>query len=174
MKTPKRIIDLLTERSNYLTLAENNLDKALFKYQEKLLNDYFKIIIPMLEVDASGNLVDSLKNSRLLQTTEKLYQGFLKDNKYKFGEDISGVFDKTASLNDKYFLSTISQTSQTFFGPLAAITKAKINARMGLSGGSIVGGSFLDRLFANDDLIMSLKKFMASAVTGRMKQKDFL
>ena len=46
--------------------------------------------------------------------------------------------------------------------------------RLGLAGGDIIGGGFLETLIKNEGLLLELKQFMAQAVTAQVRTKDFI
>ncbi len=108
MKTPKRINELLEIRSQYLTSISDKLDKEIVAYQRKFLDKIYSEIIPLLEVDARGRIVENLANMRLLQSIEKVMKDFTRDNKYKLGAAITKRIDKISALGNSYFLESLS------------------------------------------------------------------
>ena len=46
--------------------------------------------------------------------------------------------------------------------------------RLGLAGGDIIGGGFIETLIKNEGLLLELKQYMAQAVTAQVRTKDFI
>ena len=172
MKTPRRINDLLIAKEKYLERAEALLDKSIVRYQAKLLSEYLQTIIPLLAVDEAGNILDNRNNSRLLQTTDKVFREFTKTNKIIIGGSMVKAFDNIARLGKKYFFETL--TPPSFFDDVVKATQVLIDARLGIAGGNIVGGSFIDKLITNEELLMSLKNYMARSLSERTPVKSFV
>ena len=174
MRTPKRISDLLDIRSQWLDAAQGKLDSKILSYQQRLLDKILQEVIPALEVDASGNIKENLANIRLLQTLEKVIKDFTRDNKYVLGADIAKSMDKIATLGNKYFIESLGDELSAMFPKIIADTKKLIDLRLGIKGGKIVAGEFLDKVITSDELMTTIKQYLSKAITGKMPRKQLL
>ena len=59
------------------------------------------------------------------------------------------------------------------FEAVSLLTSKKLGMRLGLEGGKIVRGGFLESVLQNQSLGLELKNFMARAITSQSPMKDF-
>ncbi len=173
MKLPKRINELLKRKDEFLSRSEISLNTRLRKMQDLLVAKVTEEIIPQLDIE-KGLIRNTLKNYRLLASLDKVYTDFQKGQRIPFVEEVGGTTAKITALNKEYFRVMMGLELPEVFEKVATSAATKIGMRLGLEGGKIVGGGFFDTLIKNESLLLDVKQFMAQAVTGQFRMKDFV
>lgn len=76
--------------------------------------------------------------------------------------------------NVSYFEVMMGLETPKLFTKVAENAAKKIGMRLGLEGGKLVSGGFLETLTKNEALLLDLKQFTAQAVTGQFPMKDYI
>jgi hypothetical protein len=173
IKLPKRISEVLTRKDDFIAKREVMLDKTSMKMQEQMLAKVLSDIIPKLDTK-DGKILRTLKNYQLLGQLDKVYKDFEKVQRIAFVKEVGDTTKGLMLLSKGYFASTLVSTLPALFDKIAANAYAIMDMRVGLKGGEIVSGGFLETLIADNSLLTELKSFMAKSVSGQIRTKDFI
>jgi hypothetical protein len=173
MNLPRRIDDILKRKEQYLLNKEKSLNSVIGKMQVQLLNKVASEIIPKLDIE-NGVIKSTLKNYQLLQSLDKMYKDFGEVQRLAFVSEIGKATNGIASLNKSFFSISMGLELPELFEKIVKDTSTKIGMRLGLAGGDIVSGGFLETLIKNDSLLLELKQYLAQAVTGQVSTKNFI
>lgn len=173
MRLPRRISEVLKKRDEFIERGDARISKYIRKMQSTLITHLTSEIIPKLNV-VEGRTTNSLNNYRLLTHLNKVYNDFNRGQRIPFANEVTTILDGITKLNIGYFEVTMGLEQSAMFEAIAAETTKKLMLRVGLDGGKIVAGGFLDTLVNNETLLLEIKNFTAQAVTGQVKTKDFI
>jgi hypothetical protein len=173
IKLPKRISEVLTRKDDFILKREVMLDKTSMKMQEQMLAKVLSDIIPKLDTN-NGKILRTLKNYQLLGQLDKVYKDFEKVQRIAFVKEVGDTTKGLMLLNKGYFAVTLGASLPALFDKVAVDAYAIMDMRIGLKGGEIVSGGFLETLIADNSLLTELKSFMAKSVSGQIRTKDFI
>ena len=162
MKVPRRINDILRRQSEYIESRTGELGTIILKYQDRLLREINQKIIPELEV-VNGVIVDSVRNMRLLQSLDKVYEEFGRKNYPIVARHVIDTTDKIKSLSKDYFSISLGVELPDYFDKAIKTSSDLIDMRIGAD----VSGGFLPKLIKNDALLQSVKAVFAKGIIAR-------
>lgn len=171
MKLPKRISDILKKKEAFIDSQRSKLESSVVKQQSKLFNDIVAELIPALDVK-DGVIQESAKNYRLISVLDKTYRDFQVSSANVFLGDIVRATSKIASISKNYFqvLGNVPER----FDAIVESTNKLINLRLGLDGGKLVRGGFLQSFFDSNTIGTDLKQMTSRAVTSNINLKDYV
>jgi hypothetical protein len=173
MKIPKRIADLLKRKQEFIDASRDKLEKSVIKLQGQLLSDIISNLIPELDIK-DGMIQDNVKNYRLLSVLDKTYRDFqVVSNKIVLSQ-IVNTTAKIADLSQNYFSVMLSGNLPERFGQIVDKTNKLINLKIGLDGGKLQRGGFLQSFFDSNTIGTDLKQMTSKAVTSNMNMKDYV
>jgi hypothetical protein len=173
MKVPKKLSDLLREKQEYIDLHRGRMEKSVIKLQDRLLNEVIAEILPNLDVK-DGKILDTTKNYQILGDLDKVYKEFTAMSSSLMSSQISGVTTGLVNLGKNYFAVALTDDLGKRFDKVVLSTANKMNARIGLKGGEMVRGGFLDSFMKDQTLATQIKSFISKSVTGQIDTKDFI
>jgi hypothetical protein len=103
-----------------------------------------------------------------------VYKDFSTTQRLAFVSEIGDTARGLTTLNKQFFTVTMGASLPTTFGRILAATEKKMLMAIGIKGGKILGGGFLDSLSANTELLTSVKNLMSQSVTSQVSTKDFI
>jgi hypothetical protein len=173
MKLPKRIDEVLKKKDAWIASREGKLQTVVMKMQEQLLAKLMADIIPQLET-SGGKIRNTLKNYRLLNSLDKMYDEFNGVQRIAFVTEIGDTVKGIAKLNKNFFSVSLGVAVPDLFEDILKGAGALLDERVGLKGGQIIAGSFLEELISNRALLLDVKQFMSQAVTAQVPTKTFI
>ncbi len=173
IRLPRRIDDVLKRKDDFLAKREVMLNKTSMKMQEQMLAKVLADIVPKLDTK-NGKILRTLKNYQLLGQLDKVYKDFGKVQRPAFVKEVGDAINGLALLNKGYFAITLGASLPAMFEKIATDAAMIIDARVGLKGGEIIAGGFLETLIQDTSLLTELKNFMAKSVAAQVKTKDFI
>ena len=170
MRVPRRLSEILKQKQEFIDNNRDKLEKAVIKLQgqlqSKLLSD--------IDLDVSeGVIKDSVKNYRKLADVDKVFKDFEKLSEKTITSQVSNATSGLINLGQTYFEVALTYLAKTFEKTIKD-TAHKMNLRIGLEGGKIVSGGFLESLIKNNTLESAVKNFVSKAVTGQIDTKEFI
>lgn len=172
MKLPKRLSDILATKQAYLDLQRNKLEASVIRQQSKLFNDLISEIVPNLNIK-DGVIQETVNNYKQIAVLDKAYKAASLNANTVIFNQISRATTKIGKLSKTYFEAVIEPDMVKRFANVVAKTDRLINLRIGLDGGKMVRGGFIESLFTSNSMGVDLKKFTAKAITGHMNIKDY-
>ena len=173
MRLPKRIADIIQRKDEFIARREASLNKSVVRLQNMLISKLTREIIPMLDT-SGGKIRNTLRNYQLLQSLDRVYKDFSTTQRLAFVSEIGDTARGLTGLNKQFFTITMGDSLPATFGKILAATETKMLTAIGIKGGKILGGGFLDSLSANTELLTSVKNLMSQAVTSQVSTKDFI
>ena len=173
MRLPRRIEDVIKRKDEFIIRREASLDKSVVRLQNMLISKLTREIIPMLDVK-DGKIRNTLRNYQLLQSLDRVYKDFGTTQRLVFVTEIGDTARGLTMLNKQFFTVTMGAALPEKFGRILAATEKKMMTAIGIEGGKILGGGYLDSLSANTELIASIKNLMSQSVTSQVRTKDFI
>ncbi len=173
MRLPKRIADIIQRKDEFIARREASLNKSVVRLQNMLISKLTREIIPMLDT-SGGKIRNTLRNYQLLQSLDRVYKDFSTTQRLAFVSEIGDTARGLTGLNKQFFTITMGASLPATFGKVLAATETKMLTAIGIKGGKILGGGFLDSLTANTELLTSVKNLMSQAVTSQVSTKDFI
>ena len=172
MKVPKRINEIIKRKQAFIDTGRDQLEKSVIRLQSRLLDEYISLLIPELDIK-DGVIQESVKNYRLLSGLDKVYMDFAKVNIQPFLGDLISTTAGIAEMNTNYFQVMLSEIPDAFEKIVAATTK-KMNLRIGVEGGKMIAGGFLDSFMKDNTLSTQVKNYVSKSITGQIDTKDFI
>jgi hypothetical protein len=172
MKLPKRISEILDKKQAFIDLSRSKMESSVIKLQSKLFSDIVTELIPELDVK-DGLIQDTPKNYRLISILDKTYKDFQKVSTQSVLPQIIGTTSKIAGLTEGYFSVMLSGNLPARFDKIIEKTSNLTNARLGLEGGKMVRGGYLESFFNSNIIGTDLKQMTAKAVTSNVNLKEF-
>lgn len=172
MKLPKRISDILRRKQEYIDIQRNKLNNTIVKLQSQLLDDVIVTLIPELDVK-DGMILDTPKNLRLISVLDKTYKNFQTQSANIMLGNIIPATSKIADMSNKYFSVILTEELMRKFERITIKANKLINLRLGLDGGQLVRGGFLESFFNSNTIGTDLKQMTSKAVTSGMGMKEY-
>lgn len=173
MKIPRRIKEILDTKADIIAAANEKLQKEIIRNQSALLNEFMSEIIPMLDI-RDGVIIDTTHNYRVLSSIEKMLNDFFREYAKKMAGLIIEATSAIGVLSTDYFQISLRGEISASFEKIISSTTRKINLRLGVENGRIVGGGFLDSYLKDTSIGNTLKNYMSKAITGQINTKEFI
>lgn len=171
MKLPKRIADLLQRKQEFIDFQRTKLENSVVRMQSQLFADIIAELIPELDV-VDGVIQETAKNYRLLSVLDRTYRDFQSGANQKVLEQMFTGTTKIGSLNNAYYASILTDLPKRFDKVLAS-TEKLMNLRLGLDGGKLVRGGYLESFFNSNTIGTDLKQMTSKAITSGTGLKEF-
>jgi hypothetical protein len=173
MKLPRRIADILKQKQSFIDEQRAKMESSVVKLQSQLFNDIVSKLIPELDVK-DGLIQDNAKNYRLISVLDKTYKDFqTASSQVMFGQIVAGT-TKIADLSKNYFNSLMTGNLPERFDQVIEKTNKLINLKLGLDGGKLQRGGFLQSFFDSNTIGTDLKQMTSKAVTSNTDLKDYV
>jgi hypothetical protein len=173
MKLPNRLSDILKRKQEFINSQRTKLENNVVKLQSKLFNNIIAELIPELDVK-DGLIQDTPKNYRLLSILDKTYKDFQYSSSQFVLNQIVNTTSKIASLTTDYFAVVLVGDLPAKFDKIIESTNKLINLKIGLDGGKMTRGGFLQSFFDSNTIGTDLKQMTSKAVTSNMDMKDYV
>jgi hypothetical protein len=172
MKLPKRIAELLRRKQEFIDAQRDRLENTVIRQQSVLFNDMLNEVLPQLDVK-DGVIQETAKNYRLISSLDKAYKNFQLASNQIFLNQIVLNTAKISSLNETYFKVVLGSDITERFVSVIEKTNKLMNLRLGLDGGKLVRGGFLQSFFDSNTIGTELKQMTSKAITSNMNMKDY-
>jgi hypothetical protein len=173
MRLPRRIDEILKKKQEFIDFHRGRLENSVIKLQSDLLDKVIAEIIPSLDVK-NGLITDSEHNYRVLSEMDKVYKEFTNISSSLISKQMSGVTSGLVNLGKNYFTVALADNLSSRFDKIIDATASKMNLRIGLDGGQMVRGGYLDSFLKNQELGTQIKSYIAKSVTGQIDTKEFV
>jgi hypothetical protein len=173
MKVPTRITEILKEKQEFINKNRDKLEKSVIKLQDQLLSQVLAEVIPSLDVK-DGVILETTHNYRILADLDKVYKDFTKISTSLVGGQISTTNSTLIEFGKKYFTVVLGENITARFDKIVAGTAKLMNARIGLEGGEMVRGGFMESFLADKTLGMQIKNYVSKSITGQIDTKEFI
>jgi len=173
MKLPKRIADILKRKQLFIDRQRALMESSVVKLQSRLLSDIITDLIPGLDIK-NGLIVDNAKNYRLLSVLDKTYKDFRKVSNQTIFEQITTGTSVISAKSVEYFTVMLAGDLPGRFDKIVTKANKLINLKLGLDGGKLTRGGFLQSFFDSNTIGTELKNMTSKAVTSNMDMKDYV
>lgn len=173
MKIPRRIKDVLDRKQTFIDDQRAAMESSVVRLQQKLLNKIVAEIIPELDVK-DGLIIDTPKNLRLISELDKVYSDFQKVTQETILPQITKGTSEVSKLSKSYFEVMLGENLPKVFNKVVGNTNIITNLRLGLDGGELVRGGYLQSFFDSNTIGTELKQMTSKAVTSGMDKKEFI
>jgi hypothetical protein len=173
MKIPKRITDIISRKQGYIDSQRDKLEAKVIKQQSKLLSEIISQVVPELDLE-NGMIKETVKNYRTLSVLAVAYKNFQKGSSQTIFNQVVNATSKIAELNKNYFKTVLLSDVPKTFEKVIEATDKLMNLRIGLDGGKLVRGGFLESFFNENVLGTNLKQFTSKAITSNMDKADYI
>jgi hypothetical protein len=174
MKAPRRINDILKKRQELIDAGRIKLEKTVIKLQSNFLNEVIGDLIGKLQFDEYGNLKDIKSNYRVLGDFNKIFNNFQKIQQLAVIPQIVNTTYGLVELGKNYFALALTEDLGKRFDKVIEMTASKINLRVGLEGGKMVRGGFLESFMKDQVVGTQVKNYVAKSVVSQIDRKDFI
>jgi len=174
MRLPKRINEAAKKRQEFIDAQRMKLEKTIIKQQSVFLNEILSSIFAELDIDSAGNIRDTIRNYRLLSQFDKVFNSFNQLSSSVIGSDIINTTFGLVDLGRGYFAVALQNNMPARFDKVVTATANKMDLRIGLQGGKIVRGGFLESLFKNTTMANQVKDYISKSITGQISSKEFV
>jgi len=172
MRLPKRLNDILLRKQAFIDAERNRLEQSVVKLQSRLLDDIITEIMPALDV-RNGVILDTKNNYRLLADLDRIYKDFTKITADVVTENMSGAIGGIVDFGKRYFAISFVDLPVRFDKVISSAA-SNMNLRIGLDGGRMIRGGFLESLVKDTSLLTEVKNYVARSITGQIDTKDFI
>ena len=170
-KTPKRIFD---DKMDFLDNAENSLKKSASVAERWLFRRILEDIIPELQTDANGQIVNNATNVNIL--TNKLnsvFRTFGSTQNKELVTQILGDFQGISALNTDYFTTVTGRTADEFLSVKKRV-EVLMQRSLGIQAdGTIKPNSFISGITSNDAINEEIREIAVRNIQGGNTIKDF-
>lgn len=173
MRIPKRIIEVLKRKEDFINSNRDRIEASVIKAQEKLLNSLLSEIIPELDV-GNGIIKDSTHNYRLLSGLDKIYKDFTAISNALLVPQISKAITGINEIGRDYFKIVLNESMLLRFDKIVELTISKMSFRIGLKDGKSIPGGFLDSIIKDNSTLTAVKNYVSKSVTGQIDSKEFV
>jgi len=173
MKVPRRINDLVKAKQAFIDSQRTKLTASVAKLQEQLLTAILAEIIPRLETDPSGLILDTEANYRLISELDAIYRKYGMLTKGKVLKEVNSTFTAISDKDYDFLTITLGGDLPEKFREVAEATRKMTEFRFGVSGGRFVRGGFLEALMGEMNPL-ALKRHLAKLITSQVNTKDFI
>ena len=173
MKLPKRIADVLDKKQLFIDDQRAKMEASVIKLQTKLLNEIVSKIVPELDTK-DGLIIESPKNYRLISELDKTYSDFQRATTKTILPQIGEGTSEIAKMSKNYFEVMLSGKIPTAFEKIISTSNKITNLRLGLDGGTLVRGGFLQSFFDSNQIGTELKQMTSKAVTSGTPIKEYV
>jgi hypothetical protein len=173
MKIPRRITEINERKQLFIDSRRDQLEKSVIKLQSDLLNRLLMEVIPELDTK-DGMILDTTKNYRILTGLDKVYKDFTLSSLSTILSEVSVSTTGILKIGKTYYNAILSDELKSTFGKIVDATANKMNLRIGLNGGNIVSGGFLESIIKDSSTGSQIKNFVSKSVTGQSETKEFI
>jgi hypothetical protein len=173
MNIPKRISAILRQKQDFIDKNRAILEKSVIDAQIKLFDELIAQIIPSLDI-VDGKITESLHNYRVLGDLDKVYKRVNEVNAVFISNQIIGTTAGLVELGRNYFAVALTDDLGSRFDKVVLSAAKKMDLRIGVEGGKMVRGGFLESVVKDPTLSTEIKKFMSKTITGQSDTKDFI
>lgn len=173
MKLPKRIAEILAKKQEYIDLQRGKLEESVVKLQSKLLDDIVTSLIPELDIK-DGIIQDTPKNYRLISVLDKTFKDFQTVSTSIMSTQIIKSTSQIAELSKDFFSISLSGNLPARFDKIVSTTDKLINLKIGLDGGKMTRGGFLQSFFDSNTIGTDLKQMTSKAVTSNLDKDIYV
>ena len=173
MKLPKRIADILKRKQAFIDRQRTLMELSVVKLQSQLLSDIISELVPSLDIK-NGMIVDNAKNYRLLSVLDKTYKDFRKLSNQTIFDQITAGTATISAHSVEYFTVMLADDLPGRFDRITAKANKLINLKLGLDGGKLTRGGFLQSFFDSNTIGTELKNMTSKAVTSNVDMKDYV
>lgn len=172
MKLPKRLDNLLRKKQEFIDSQRAKMENSVIKLQSQLFDDILSDLVTELDIK-DGVIQETVKNYRLLSTLDKTYKDFNSKSSQIILNQITGTTAEIASMSKGYFELMFTDLPSRFESVISKADKL-INLKLGLDGGKLQRGGFLQSFFDSNTIGTELKQMTSKAVTSGMDKKEYI
>jgi hypothetical protein len=172
MKLPKRISQILKAKQDFIDRQRTLMENTTIKAQSDLLSAIIAELIPQLDVK-DGMIQETANNYRLMSVLDKTYKNANIVYNQVLLTQVVSTTAKLTKLNTSYFEVMLSGNIPARFENIVAKTEKMINSYIGIDGGKLKKGGFLESYFSQNVLNTELKQMTAKAVTTNMDIREY-
>ena len=172
MKLPKRIADILTQKQAFIDAQRGRMEATVIKQQSKLFNEMIATLIPELDIK-DGLIVDNAHNYRLISVLDKTYKDFQVTSSNIVLNQMTPATAKIVDYSTRYFAMMFTDLPARFENIIAKSNKL-INLKLGLDGGKLLRGGYLQSFFDSNLLGTDLKNMTSKAVTSGVSMREYV
>jgi hypothetical protein len=173
MNLPKRISKVLKQKQEFIDLSRSQMEKKIAKSQSEFLKEILSDLISSLKYDRYGNILDTKENYRILGDFNKMSNTFTQALSETMSKMVMSATSGIAALNKKYFAVALTDIPGRF-DKIIETTASKINLRIGLEGGEMVRGGWLESFLKDKTMDFQVKNYISKSITGQVDTKDFI
>jgi hypothetical protein len=173
MKLPKRLSIILKRKQDFIDSQRAKLESTVVRMQSKLFSDIIADLIPRLDIK-DEIIQETVKNYRLLSVLDKTYKEFTFGSNLIVLDQIVKSTTQIASQSQSYFQVVLANNLPEQFENIISRADKLINLRLGLDGGKLVRGGFLESFFKSNTIGTELKQMTSKAVTSGVMLKDYV
>lgn len=173
MKVPKRLLELLKKKQEYINKHRALMEKSVVDLQSQFLNDILSGILPDLTIK-EGTLADDIVNYRKLSDVDQIFKQWNKIHELTVSPQIINTTAGIAQLENAYFGVAIVGNMTERIDKVIDLVAKKTNLRLGIDGGKMVRGGFLESFFTDQTMATNVKNYISKSITGQVDTKVFI
>ena len=173
MRLPRRIADILKRKQEFIDAQRTRMEMSVVRLQSQLVANIIAALIPELDVK-DGLIQDTAKNYRLLSVLDKAYRDFQGGASSIMLNQILKTTTNIVKLSADYFAIVMADAIPAGFEKAIEGANKLINLKIGLDGGKLQRGGFLQSFFDSNIIGTELKELTSKAVTSGMNIKDYV
>lgn len=171
VKLPKRIADILNRKQAFIDAQRDKLEGTILRLQSELLSELIAEMVPEFDI-VDSILQDTAKNYRLVSLLDKTFKDFnVNASQIVLKQLLTGTAG-IVDLSVKYF-NNFSDYLPKKLDKIVEAANKLINLRIGVDGGNIIRGGYLESLFNSNPLGVEMKNFTSKAITSGMDMKVY-
>ncbi len=173
MKIPKRIKKFIEKKDQLIDDSRGKIEQHVIRSQNELLNQIISDVVIDFEV-SEGKIVDSPRNYRMLADLDKLYNIWNKSFATVTTKKVVEAINKLTEINVDYFAGVFSKDFPARFDKIVSETSKITDLRLGLDGGKMVRGGYLESIFKDGSVITEVKQYFAKGISGQITKREFV
>jgi hypothetical protein len=173
MRLPKRIKEFIEKKQEFIDKNRSKMERYVVKGQNSFIDDLLGEVFVDFDTK-DGKLLDTNHNYRMLAEVDKLYNQFNSIFTAGLSSDIISTTNGLVNLGRGYFGVALVDNLPQRFDKVVDATSAKIDLRLGIKGGNIVRGGFLESLFKDNTMATQTKNYISKSIAAQIDTKDFV
>lgn len=168
MALDKEILKAAGDKTKLISKITEALEKTVAASQREMLQRFVDEWLDKLDKDEDGNVKATLKNKRMLQNIDAVFDRFVENEGLAIAKEIADGVDKIVNFNGRYF-RTFTEEAQLI--PIQKNVTEFVKSWLGLKGnGQLEGNGYLHKLINNGQIRNEIKNL---ALKGVVTQRGY-
>lgn len=165
MDLKKAILKAARDRTKLVDIINEQMQKSVAKSQADLLQRFIDEWVDKLDTDDAGNVKNTLRNKRLLQNIDVVYDRYVQQSGIEIAQTIAEGVQKVIDFNGQYYGAFAEEAQVVKIQPqVAEFVKGWLGVG---SDGTLIKNGYLHKIVSGDSIRNELKNIAVRSVVGQ-------